>query len=104
MDELYANPTFSARMREVIVLRVANLQGCAYELGQHRDVALESGVSAEQIDAVTTESDWETGYFARTELAVLRLTTELVSTRAGPAVALSESVQTAHGPGTRAWR
>jgi alkylhydroperoxidase family enzyme len=35
VDELFDSPTFSLRMREVIILRVAHLQGSRYELAQH---------------------------------------------------------------------
>ena len=35
VEELFVSPTFSARMREVIILRVAHLQDSPYELGQH---------------------------------------------------------------------
>ncbi len=33
-DELFASPTFDARMRELVILRVAHLQTSPYELGQ----------------------------------------------------------------------
>ncbi|BBY19876.1 carboxymuconolactone decarboxylase family protein [Mycobacterium stomatepiae] len=74
------SPVLTRRLRELVTLRTAFLMDSAYELGQHRDVALTAGVSADEISAVTTESDWQTGHFDATELAVLRLTTELVST------------------------
>jgi alkylhydroperoxidase family enzyme len=54
---------------------------CAYELGQHRDVARTAGVSGGEISAVISESDWETADFNLVELAVLHLTTELLTTR-----------------------
>lgn len=80
-DAALASPVLSRRLRELIVLRTAYLMDCAYELGQHKDVAQTVGVDAATIDAITTESDWQTGPFDATELAILRLTTELVTTR-----------------------
>ncbi|MEE6138895.1 carboxymuconolactone decarboxylase family protein [Mycobacterium sp. 050128] len=91
------SPVVPRRLRELVTLRTAYLMDSAYELGQHRDVALEGGVTADEITVVTTASDWETGYFEGTELAVLQLTTELVSTRAVQAP-LFDQVQTALGP------
>jgi AhpD family alkylhydroperoxidase len=75
------SPVLPRRLRELIVLRTAYLMDCAYELGQHRDVARTAGVSGDEINAITSESDWQTGGFNPVELAVLRLTTELVTTR-----------------------
>jgi AhpD family alkylhydroperoxidase len=69
------------RLRELVVLRTAYLMDCAYELGQHRDVARTAGVSGGEISAITSESDWETADFNLVELAVLHLTTELLTTR-----------------------
>lgn len=54
---------------------------CAYELGQHKDIAQAVGLSSVSIAALTSESGWQNGDFDPTELAVLRLTTELVTTR-----------------------
>jgi len=69
------------RLRELVVLRTAYLMDCAYELGQHRDVARTAGVSGGEISAITSESDWKTADFNPVELAVLHLTTELLITR-----------------------
>lgn len=80
-DAALSSPVLSRRLRELIVLRTAYLMDSAYELGQHKDVAQTVGVDVATIDAITTESDWQTGQFDATELAILRLTTELVTTR-----------------------
>lgn len=80
-DAALSSPVLPRRLRELIVLRTAYLMDCAYELGQHRDVAQSVGLDTDTIDAVTTESDWQTAPFDATELAILRLTTELVTTR-----------------------
>jgi AhpD family alkylhydroperoxidase len=69
------------RLRELVVLRTAYLMDCPYELGQHRDVARTAGVSSDEINAITSESDWQTADFNSVELAVLHLTTELLTTR-----------------------
>jgi AhpD family alkylhydroperoxidase len=75
------SPVLPTRLRELVVLRTAHLMGCAYELGQHRDVARTAGVSIDEIEAVLSECDWQTTAFGPTELAVLHLTTELLRTR-----------------------
>jgi AhpD family alkylhydroperoxidase len=75
------SPVVPVRLRELVVLRTAYLMDCPYELGQHRDVARTAGLSSEEINAVTSESDWETADFDVLELALLRLTTELLTTR-----------------------
>jgi 4-carboxymuconolactone decarboxylase len=90
------SPVLPRRLRELVVLRTAHLMDCAYELGQHRDVARTAGVSSDEIKAVTSEADWQTGRFDSVELAVLQLTTELLTTR-GVAAALFEKVHEALG-------
>lgn len=80
-DAALSSTVLSRRLRELIVLRTAYLMDSAYELGQHKDVAQTVGVDVATIDAITTESDWQTGPFDAIELAILRLTTELVTTR-----------------------
>ena len=74
------SPVVPLRLRELVVLRTAYLMDCRYELGQHRDVARTAGVSADEINAVTSESDWQTAHFDTVELAILHLTTELLTT------------------------
>jgi AhpD family alkylhydroperoxidase len=69
------------RLRELVVLRTAYLMDCPYELGQHRDVARTAGVSGDEISAITSESNWQTADFSPVELAVVHLTTELLTTR-----------------------
>lgn len=91
------SPVLTRRLRELVTLRTAYLMDSAYELGQHRDVARTAGVSADEITAATTESDWQTGHFDATELAVLHLTTQLVTTR-NVAAPLFASVLDALGP------
>lgn len=95
-DAALRSPVLPRRLRELIVLRTAYLMDCAYELGQHKDVAQTVGIDSDSIDALTSESDWQTGDFDPTELAVLNLTTELVTTRR-VAAPLFASVHTALG-------
>jgi 4-carboxymuconolactone decarboxylase len=75
------SPVLPTRLRELVVLRTARLMDCAYELGQHRDVARTAGVTTEEIDAILSENAWQDFLFDPTELAVLQLTTELLTTR-----------------------
>jgi len=78
---LLASPVLPLRLRELVVLRTAYLMDCPYELGQHRDVARTAGVGTDEINAITSESDWQTGPFDATELAVLQLTSDPAETR-----------------------
>lgn len=95
-DAALTSPVLPKRLRELIVLRTAYLMDCAYELGQHRDVAHTVGVDRATIDAVTSDSGWRTGQCDDTERAVLELTTELVTTRR-VAEPLFQKVHTALG-------
>jgi len=79
--DLLTSPVLPRRLRELVVLRTAFLMDCPYELGQHKDVARTVGLDDDLINAVTSESGWETADLDAIELAVLRLTTELVTTR-----------------------
>ena len=90
------SPVVPVRLRELVVLRTAYLMDCPYELGQHRDVARTAGVSADEIKAVTSESDWQEAHFDPIELALLRLTTELLTTR-NVSAELFDQVHTALG-------
>ena len=96
-DAALASPVLPRRLRELIVLRTAYLMECPYELGQHKDVARTVGLDGASIDAITSDSDWQTGEFDPTELAILHLTTELVTTRR-VAAPLFDQVHTALGP------
>lgn len=80
VDEALDSPTFSARMRELVILRVAHLQGSCYELGQHRYVGRDAGIPAQQLDALTSGGDLAPDGFDATERAVLEFVTELCTT------------------------
>jgi AhpD family alkylhydroperoxidase len=75
------SPVLPTRLRELVVLRTAYLMDCPYELGQHRDVASTAGVGTDEINAVVSEKDWRKAPFNPVELAVLQLTTELLTTK-----------------------
>ena len=80
VDEVLDSPTFSPRMRELVILRVAYLQRSPYELGQHLDGGRAVGIPAHPLDAVTSDSDLVAAGFDNIELAVLELVTELCTT------------------------
>ena len=80
VDELFESPTFSPRMREVVILRVAHLQGSRYELGQHVAIARTAGLTEQQINAILDSGDLEAAGFNGAERTALDVTTELCST------------------------
>jgi len=62
----------SGDLRELVVMRIAILNGAPYEAEQHRPVALKEGVSEAKLDAL---AHWEaTAVFAPRERAVLAYT------------------------------
>jgi 4-carboxymuconolactone decarboxylase len=71
-DELLNSPTFSLRMRELVILRVAYLQNSPYEIAQHVDVARRAGIADREVEALADDDLPDAGFDA-TELAV-RLT------------------------------
>jgi 4-carboxymuconolactone decarboxylase len=79
VDELFASPTFDARMREVIILRVAHLQGSAYELGQHVSLARAAGLTEREIETICGTGSFDG--FAPDERTALDVVTELCGTR-----------------------
>jgi 4-carboxymuconolactone decarboxylase len=81
VDEILDSPTFTARMRELIILRVAYLQGSPYELSQHMDLARSAGLTEHQVNALVDAADHEAAGFSPTEGTVLEAVTELCITR-----------------------
>ena len=64
--------SISGALRELVIMRVAMLNGAPYEAAQHAPIALKEGVTQAQLDAL---GDWEPStLFDTTERAVLRLT------------------------------
>ena len=80
VDELFESPTFSRRMREVVILRVAHLQGSRYELSQHVGIARNAGLTDQQISAILDNGDLAASGFSNTERTALDVTTELCRT------------------------
>ena len=64
--------SLSGALRELIIMRVAILNGAPYEAAQHAPIALKEGVTQAQLDALP---QWEaSALFGETAAAVLRLT------------------------------
>jgi 4-carboxymuconolactone decarboxylase len=77
VDELFDSPTFSQQMQEVVILRVAHLQGSRYELGQHVGIARTAGLTEQQINAILDTGDLDAADFSDAERTALDITTEL---------------------------
>jgi alkylhydroperoxidase family enzyme len=75
-NHILAKNTLSARDRELAILRVGWLCKAEYEWGQHAEIALNSGISKDEIKRVTLGPDAE-GWADR-EVALLRAADELV--------------------------
>jgi 4-carboxymuconolactone decarboxylase len=80
VDELFESPTFNQRMREVVILRVAHLQGSRYELSQHAGIARNAGLTDQQINAILDTDHPDAAGFSDTERTALDVATELCST------------------------
>lgn len=56
-------------LREMVIMRIAHLNGAPYEAEQHAPIALKEGLSQAQVDAI---ADWQgSGLFDATQRAVL---------------------------------
>jgi len=63
--------SLSGALRELVIMRVAQLNGAPYEADQHKPIALKEGVSQAQLDALP---DWAaSSAFNAQERAVLQL-------------------------------
>ncbi len=51
-NSLLSKTKLSSKLRELVILRIAGLSGSKYEWTQHRPVALEAGVTGDQIGAL----------------------------------------------------
>jgi 4-carboxymuconolactone decarboxylase len=80
VDELFNSPTFDVRMREVVILRVAHLQGSRYELSQHVGIARNAGLTDQQINAILDTDHPDAAGISDTERTALDVTTELCTT------------------------
>ncbi|MDM4142596.1 MULTISPECIES: carboxymuconolactone decarboxylase family protein [Mycobacterium] len=79
--ELFKSPTFTPRLREVIILRVGHLQDSPYELAQHVIFGRTAGLTDRQIDALLGKSDLDAAGFTGDERIVIDTVTELCTTR-----------------------
>ena len=79
VDELFESPTFSRRMREVVILRVAHLQGSRYELSQHVGIARNAGLTDQQINAILDTDHPDAAGFSDTEIRALASNWQRVS-------------------------
>lgn len=74
-NSLLVGTELSPRLRELAILRVAKLAGSEYEWSQHCPIAMELGITNEQIQTIT---DWsKSSYFSEVERAVLMYTDEV---------------------------
>ncbi len=62
----------SGSLRELIIMRVAMLNGAPYEAAQHEPIALKEGVTQAQLDALAQWPD--SALFSASERAVMALT------------------------------
>jgi AhpD family alkylhydroperoxidase len=72
---LLNDSTLPVRWRELSILRVAVRRQCAYEWGQHVNLALAAGITAAEIESLAAGNEG----FGGAELAVLRATDEILS-------------------------
>ena len=74
-NALFRRTELPPKLRELAILRVANLSGCEYERRQHVPIAKLVGISQEQIDAM---EDWaSSSSFNEVERAALQYTDEV---------------------------
>ncbi|MFE7608661.1 carboxymuconolactone decarboxylase family protein [Streptomyces celluloflavus] len=69
-----------ARLRELVILRTGHLMRCPYEIAQHTPMAEGAGIGSRQLRALAADGRLADGGFTPTELTVLEMTTELVTT------------------------
>ena len=74
-NSLIGKTALSPKLRELAIMRIARLCNCEYELVQHTPIALQSGLSQVQLDAIGA---WkESGSFGEEERAVLQYVDEV---------------------------
>lgn len=67
--------SLDARIRELAIIRVGQINGADYERTHHVEIGLKNGVTTADLDNLAT---WETsGHFGEKERAVLRYTEEI---------------------------
>jgi len=74
-NSIIGRMALSPSLREIVILRVANLTGSDYEWAQHAPLALQVGVTQQQLDTI---SDWEnSSEFNKEERAILQYADEV---------------------------
>lgn len=76
-DRVFYDGTVSARIMELLRLRLSNIHGCRYCNKGNTQTALAAGVTQQQIDSLF---DYEQGPFSDAEKAALRLADQIVLT------------------------
>ena len=74
-NSLISKTELSPKLRELAIMRIARLYDCGYEWAQHKPVALEYGVSRNQLDAIDSWKESDT--FTSEERAVLQYVDEV---------------------------
>jgi alkylhydroperoxidase family enzyme len=78
---LLRTPAIGHRLREIVILRVAFRTKAPYEWAQHVRMADQAGLTAAEVDAITSGGDW-----SELETDVLRATDECIDNyRVSPA-------------------
>jgi alkylhydroperoxidase family enzyme len=63
-------------LRELVIMRVAQVEQATYEWAHHWEMAIAAGITAEQLESI---ADWQsTGLFDETQSAVLAYTDEVI--------------------------
>jgi alkylhydroperoxidase family enzyme len=69
---------------------LAHLMGSPYEVGQHMGAAASAGLVQDEINALLSDSPSTASDFSHAQRAVVRLTTELLTTRHAAAATVGE--------------
>lgn len=76
-------------LREIVIIRIALLNGADYEAEQHAPIALEEGISQTQLDALAT---WpESGLFNPAQTIALKLTDVITRAASAPQAMVAEA-------------
>src|SRR3546814_3374924 len=77
------NSSLPGDLREMVIMRIAIVNGAAYEADQHAPIALKEGMTQGQLDAL---NDWESSsLFSAKERAVLAYTDTMTRDEIGRA-------------------
>jgi AhpD family alkylhydroperoxidase len=76
-DEAVDGFELDAKLKELIRVRVSQINGCGYCINAHTQDALKTGESQQRLFAINAW--WETPFFTDEERAVLRLAEEITN-------------------------